>query len=166
METALELFVHELRSCYDGERREARALKTMERKVTNPQLLPLIADLRKASEGHVTRLEEAFQLIGEEPRGQESSSVKGLLKEFSIFVRDEHPASGVLDVYAADHAMSLAQEGMDEYESLMQLAERAGLMHSIPKLGDLFEPGMKEERRLARKLKKVSEKLVDKLRPS
>ena len=47
-----------------------------------------------------------------------------------------------------------------------QLAERAGLMHSVPKLGDLFEPGMKQERRLARKLKKVSEKLVDELRPS
>src|SRR2546423_7087456 len=152
METALDLFLRELRSTYDGERRQVRGLKTMERKVSNADLRPLVEDLRRASEEQVDRLEEAFELIGEEPKPQESSSVKGLLQEFSSFARDEHPTSEVLDLYAADHAMSLAQEGIADYESLMQLAERAGLMHSVPKLGDLFEPGMKQERRLARKL--------------
>src|SRR5205823_8241595 len=113
---ALDLFLHELRSTYDGERRIVRGLKTMERKVSNADLRPLVEDLRRASEEHVGRLEEAFELIGEDPKTQESSSVKGLLQEFSSFVRDEHPTPEVLDLYAADHAMSLAQEGMAEYE--------------------------------------------------
>ncbi|MCA1831778.1 MAG: DUF892 family protein, partial [Actinobacteria bacterium] len=82
METAHELFEHELQSAYDGVKRLERGLGPMTKAASHPQLSTRVGDLNTAVKEQARRLEEIFELIDQKPQKQESKAVKAFLDEF------------------------------------------------------------------------------------
>jgi ferritin-like metal-binding protein YciE len=165
METAQELFEHELRSMYEGVKRLGRGMGPMQKAASHPELSTKVQELHEAIKEQSTRLEEIFELLGRKPEKQESKTVKGFLDEFRSF-KEQRPEKEVMDVFLAHSATDLAQYAMDEYQTMLEVAEQAGATNSSPKIADNLQVSMKEHKKIHKDIKKLSDQLVSQLRPA
>jgi ferritin-like metal-binding protein YciE len=81
MKTLKDLFLNELADMYDAERRTVKALPKMASDATWEKLKKAILFHLKETEGHVTKLEQVFQLFDEPAKGKTCEATVGLLKE-------------------------------------------------------------------------------------
>ena len=75
------LFTNELKDVLNAERQLVQALPKMARAAESQELQNAFTDHLKETEGHVTRLEKIFGLIGETARGKKCKGMEGLLEE-------------------------------------------------------------------------------------
>ena len=159
METAKDLFVHELQDIYDAENKLVNALETMSNKVEDEQLSKSFAEHRTVTESQVKRLEKVFSLIDRKPSREKCDGINGLISEFSSFIKEEEPEGKVLNVFATGAAQKVEYYEICSYKSLIKLADLLGLSEAA----QLFEESLKEEQETADELETMSEKLGQEL---
>ena len=159
METARDLFEHELRDIYDAEHKLVRALDTMATKVSNPELSQSFKEHQKVTEGQIKRLDQVFGIIDRAPRREACDGINGLISEFSSFVSDESPSEKVLDVFATAAAQKVEHYEICSYKALIKLSDQLGLSEAA----ELFEQTLREEQETATELETFSEKLGQEL---
>src|ERR1700761_9841215 len=76
-----ELFIDELKDIYWAEQHLAKALPKMIKGATSEDLKKTISDHLEQTKNHVTRLESAFESIGEKAKAVKCLAMEGLLKE-------------------------------------------------------------------------------------
>lgn len=159
MDTAKDLFEHELRDIYDAEHKLVNALETMANKVSNEQLSKSFQEHRTVTQTQIERLDKVFALIDRSPRREPCDGINGLISEFSGFVKDESPSEKVLDVFATAAAQKVEHYEICSYKSLIKLSDTLGLTEAA----ELFEQNLREEQETATELETMSEKLGQEL---
>src|SRR5689334_3220758 len=76
-----ELFLHVVQDIYYAEQQILKALPEMIEKATNRELTAALKAHLGETEKHVQRLEQAFDLLGEKPKGTTCPAIDGILKE-------------------------------------------------------------------------------------
>ncbi|HMI06988.1 MAG TPA: ferritin-like domain-containing protein [Flavobacterium sp.] len=76
-----ELFVDSLKDIYWAEKALTKALPKMAKNATSEELTTALQDHLKVTEGHVTRLEQVFESIGEKAVAKKCDAMDGLIKE-------------------------------------------------------------------------------------
>ena len=76
-----ELFIDEMKDIYWAEQHLAKALPKMIKDATSDELKQAISDHLEQTKNHVTRLESAFESIGEKAKAVKCEAMTGLLKE-------------------------------------------------------------------------------------
>lgn len=127
MDTARELFEHELRDIYDAEEKLVRATEAMSNKATDEKLAASFKEHSEVTKGQVRRLESVFTAIGREPRREKCDGINGLIEEFSSFVKDKNPTPEVLDFFAIGAATKVEHYEINAYKSLISLAGALGI---------------------------------------
>lgn len=155
METAHELFIHELTDMLGAEKQLVDALTKQEELATRPELKKAFASHKAQTEKQVQRLEQVFESIGEEAEEKECKGVAGLVEEFESFVEEEEPSSDILDVVAIGAAKKVETYEINAYNSLIELAESMG--HD--KATKLLNQNLKEEEATLQKLETLGEKI-------
>jgi ferritin-like metal-binding protein YciE len=154
MQTAHELFIHELQDMLDAEQQLVEALGQQVEESSRP-------DLRKAFEAHraqtrkqVQRLEQVFQSIDEQPQESECAGLRGLIEEHDNF-KQEGPSEDLLDIFNVGAASKVERYEITAYESLIRLAQ----MMAHRKAVQLLKQSLKEEQQTLRKMEAFSKKL-------
>jgi ferritin-like metal-binding protein YciE len=78
-----DLFLDELRDLYSAEKQLTKALPKMAKGVASDQLRAAIEAHLEETEGHVQRLEQIFETLGEKGTGKTCAAMEGLIKEGS-----------------------------------------------------------------------------------
>jgi ferritin-like metal-binding protein YciE len=133
MNTAFELFVHELRDMLNAENKLTRALTEQELESTRPDLRQAFADHRKQTEQQAVRLLDIFREIGEIPSQAECKGIAGLVEEKQEFMK-HHPSRDVLDIFNVAAAIKVERYEISAYESLILLAHQLRLINAVQKL--------------------------------
>ncbi len=81
MKTLQDLFLDQLADMYDAEQRILRALPKMAKNATCPKLRAAFEKHLKETEGHTTKLEQAFASIGQDANSQKCKATVGILDE-------------------------------------------------------------------------------------
>lgn len=81
IKTMDDLFLHVLQDTYYAEEQILKALPNMVQKATNRDLTAAFKSHLEETERHVQRLEQAFELIGESPKGTACPAIDGIIKE-------------------------------------------------------------------------------------
>ena len=155
MQTAHELFIHELTDMLSAERQLFEALGEQADNATNNQLKKTFESHRAQTEKQVERLEKCFEELGEEAEETECKGIKGLIEEYQTFANEEDPAEDILDVFAIDAAKKVEDYEIDAYKSMIELADM--MEHS--KVSKLLQQNLKEEESTREKLEKLGEKI-------
>lgn len=155
METAKDLFLHELKDIYYAENKLTKELKQMASQVSNDQLASALEEHRGVTERQLERLDQVFELLGERPAGEKCDGIEGLLEEFKSFVTDQKPEDRILDVFATGAGIKVELYEMAAYGSLIRLADLIGLSEAA----ELFQTTLNEEEDAARELEQMNEKL-------
>jgi ferritin-like metal-binding protein YciE len=151
-----DLFLHVLQDIYYAENQILKALPDMIEKATNRDLAAAFKSHLGETEQQVARLEQAFQLLGQEPKGASCPAIDGIIDEA------EDIAGEVKDKRVLDAALIAAAQAVEHYEmtrygTLIAWAEELG-KDAVAKL---LNTTLNEEKAADKKLTTIAEKKVN-----
>lgn len=155
MQTAKELFIHELNDIFDAEQKLVEALGEQEEANNLPALKQAFSMHRLQTEGQVERLQQVFEELGEEPEGEECKGIKGLIEERTTIVEEEDPSEDLLAIIDVGAAIKVESYEINAYTGLISLAEELGLKKAVR----LLTQNMKEEQQTLKKMQQFEKKL-------
>ena len=154
MQTAHELFIHELQDMLDAEQQLVEALGEQAEESSRPDLQKAFQSHQQQTQKQVERLHQVFESIGEEPEETECAGIRGLLEEHNNF-KQEDPSEDILDIFNAGAAEKVESYEICAYEGLIRLAKEMG--HK--KAERLLNQNLKEEQQTLKKMQGFSKKL-------
>ena len=155
MQTAHELYIHELNDMLSAEQMLVEALQEQADAASNTQLKKAFESHLAQTQKQVERLQRCFEEIGEEPEDEECKGMKGLVEEFRSFVQEKNPSPDILDHFACGAAAKVEQYEIKGYESLIELAESMEHNQAVK----LLNQSLKEEQSTLEKMEKFGERL-------
>lgn len=136
-----DFFAHELKDLYDAETLLVDALGVLAREATDPEVRAAFEEHREQTRVQLERLEEVFDIFGQEPnRGEGCAGVRGLLEEKKSLDRHQ-PSAPVLQLANLSAAAKAERYEISAYESLIQLAS----MMDLDDVAELLEASLEEE---------------------
>jgi ferritin-like metal-binding protein YciE len=154
MQTAHEFFIHELTDMLDAERKLVEALGQQAEECNRPELQKAFENHQKQTEGQVERLEQCFEILGEEPEETECKGIKGLIEEHDSF-KEEDPAADIMDIFNVGAATKVERYEISGYESLIRLAD----LMEHKKVSRLLQQNLREEEQTLKKMEGFGKKL-------
>ena len=148
-----KLFVEELKDLYSAETQITKALPKLVKAATSAELRGAFEHHLKETEGHVKRLEQVFEILGESPKGKTCDGMKGVLSEGEETV-DETQEGDVRDVGLISAAQRVEHYEMAGYGSVRSYAERLGQQ----RIAQLLQATLEEEKAADKKLTEIAQK--------
>jgi ferritin-like metal-binding protein YciE len=105
-----DLYIDELRDIYDAENRLVKALPKLAKASTSKELRSGFEAHLEQTRGHVDRLEEIFESLGEKPAGKKCAGMIGLIKE------GEEMLDADFEAEVRDAAIISAAQRVEHYE--------------------------------------------------
>ena len=151
-----DLHLHVLQDLYYAENQIKKALPDMVEKATNRELSAAFTAHLGETEKQIARLESAFELLGQEPKGTSCPAIDGIIKEANE-VAGECDDKKVLDVALIAAAQAVEHYEITRYGSLIAWSEELG--HEA--VAKLLSTNLKEEKAADKKLTRIGESKVN-----
>lgn len=159
VDTLEKLFVDELKDIYSAENQITKALPKLVKAATSKDLRTAFEKHLKETEGHVERLEQIFEILGESPKGKTCNGMKGVLEEGSEMLHETEEGE-VRDQGLISAAQRVEHYEMAAYGTVRSYAQRL----SQPQIVKLLEATLEEEKAADQKLTEISQKSQTKSR--
>jgi ferritin-like metal-binding protein YciE len=155
MQTAHELFIHELNDMLDAERKLVEALGKQAEESSRPDLKKAFDTHQEQTQKQVERLEQCFESIDEEPEERECKGIQGLIDEHDSFMDEEDPSEDLIDIFNVGAGTKVERYEISAYEGLIRLAD----LMEHKKASKLLSQNLREEEQTLKKLEGFSKKL-------
>jgi ferritin-like metal-binding protein YciE len=156
LDTLKTLYIDELRDIYNAENQLLKALPKMAKAASSDELKDAFEKHLEQTKGHVERLEEVFQDIGETPKGKTCKAMKGLIEEGSEILKEEGEES-VLDAAIIVAAQKVEHYEIASYGSVRTFAQLLGKDRSA----ELLQATLDEESEANELLNNLAEEIVN-----
>jgi ferritin-like metal-binding protein YciE len=156
IESMEDLFLEQVEDLYDAEKRLVKALPKMAEASTSQTLRQAFESHLMETEGHVSRLETIFRILGQDPKSHTCDAMKGLISEGEDVVSDIDQSS------LRDAGLIAAANRVEHYEiaaygSARTFADILGLTEAAL----LLEQTLQEEKKADQKLTQLAESMIN-----
>ena len=153
-----EVLTDQLKDLLHAENQLVKALPKMAKAAHDEQLKTAFQDHLEQTKGHVERLKQAFEMLGETARAKPCKGMAGLVEEGSETI-DEGKE---LDPVGADLALIAAAQRVEHYE-IAAYGTAATLAEKINRedVAQLLNETLEEEKEADQLLTQVSQPLLD-----
>ncbi|MGH9530318.1 MAG: ferritin-like domain-containing protein [Terriglobales bacterium] len=148
-----DLYLDELRDLYNAENQLVKALPKMAKAATSEELSSGFEEHLEQTKGHVQRLEQIFESLGESPKGKKCAGMEGLVKEGSELPDDFEGA--VLDAGLISAAQRVEHYEIATYGTVIAFAELLGESEQQSLLSETLQ----EEKETDQKLTELSKEI-------
>jgi ferritin-like metal-binding protein YciE len=152
-----ELFLDELKDIYWAEKHLTKALPKMAKAATTDELRTAIENHLAETENHVSRLEQAFESIGEKAVAKKCEAMAGLIKEGEEIIADTEKGTITRDAGIISAAQKVEHYEIASYGTLRTLAGVLGYNTAA----ELLEATLKEEKKPDELLTQVAESSIN-----
>jgi ferritin-like metal-binding protein YciE len=151
-----DLLVNQIEDLYDAENRLLDALPKMAEAAHSPQLKQAFQSHLEETRGHVTRLEQVFESLGQAPKRETCQAMKGLIAEGEEAIK----AKG--DPLVKDAALIAAAQRVEHYEMAGYGTARS-LANQLARdrAATVLQETLEEEKAADRKLNDIAESSVN-----
>lgn len=156
LETLKDLFVNELKDVFDAEHQILKALPKMTKAASLTELQTAFEEHLQQTKGHVTRLEQVFEIMGERAQRKKCDGMKGLLEEGESLMEEDAEAS-VRDAGLIAGAQRVEHYEMAAYGSLKSWATQL----NNDEAAGLLEETLAEEKAADQKLSEIANSAVN-----
>lgn len=156
MKTMEELFNALLQDVYYAEKQLTKALPKLAKEAQNKELKKAFADHLKETEGHVERLEKAFDMIGKPAKGKKCDAIVGIIEEGKEVI-DEVDDDRVLDAGLIASGQAAEHYEIARYGTLIAWAKLIGK----PQVARLLHETLQEEKHADELLTKIADRAVN-----
>ena len=151
-----KLLLDGIKDLYWAENHLVKVLPKMIRSAFDADLQAAIKDHLEITKGHVTRLEQVFDLLGKNPQAKKCDAMEGLSKEGEGIIESTEPGSS-----ARDQGIIMASQKVEHYE----IASYTGLSKLATNLGhteiaSLLQKTLAEEKESDKILTAVSDAIA------
>jgi ferritin-like metal-binding protein YciE len=154
MQTAQDLFIHELGDMYDAEHRIAKMLPTLAQECNNDQVRNAFQMHEQQTRQQIQNLEQCFQALGTKPPKTTCGVIEGLKQEHDTFLK-EHPAKDVLTMFDLGGASKTAHYEIASYTGLVAKARLMGQQQCA----QLLHQNLQQEQEMSKKVEQLSHQL-------
>lgn len=147
LETPRELFVHELSDILSAEHIILKLLPELAREARHPEVKTAFTEHRAETEGQITRLDEVFALLGEQPEKTTCHAAEGLKKEHEA-LHEEQPSPAVLELGNLGGAAKTEHYEIASYTLAVQMARDLGERD----VAALLKESLDEEQAMAKRV--------------
>jgi ferritin-like metal-binding protein YciE len=149
-----DLYIEELRDLYHAEKQILKALPKVIENTKSSELSTALSNHLEETKGHVTRLEQVFQLHNLEAKAETCEGMKGILSEGEdILGHDEN--LDVRDAGIVAGCQKVEHYEIASYGSVRTWAEQMGHKQSAR----LLQQTLDEEKRADQKLTEIAQRL-------
>jgi|SRR5579875_3058606 len=153
MDTARDLFQHELLDMYDAEHRIITALPSMVKEATDPALQKAFEQHEQQTQQHIKRIEDCCKSLGIEAKRETCPGMAGLITEHERFLK-EKPSPPVLTLFLMDAGQKVEHYEIVGYRGLIDLAKQVGETACV----DLLSQTLNDEESMAEQLETIEQK--------
>jgi ferritin-like metal-binding protein YciE len=150
------LYVNELRDLYNAENQLVKALPKLAKAASSEELKDAFDKHLEQTKGHVERLEEVFEELGEKPKGKTCQAMKGLIEEGSEIL-DKDGDESVIDAGIIVAAQKVEHYEIAGYGSVRTFAELLGKNRSA----ELLQTTLDEESETNELLNNLAQEIVN-----
>jgi ferritin-like metal-binding protein YciE len=151
-----DLFLHTLQDIYYAENKILKSLPEMIENASEGQLKSGLKVHLGETKGHVQRLEQVFQMLGQKAKAVNCPAIDGIIEEAEE-VTGEVEDKDVLDAAIIAAGQAVEQHEITRYGSLIAWAKRLGRND----VAQVLEQTLKEEKAADRKLTDIAESKVN-----
>ena len=155
LESLRDLYILELRDLYNAENQLVKALPKMAKAASEPKLQKAFESHLEETKGHVERLEQILDALGEKPTGETCHAMKGLVEEGGEFIKAKGNES-VIDAGLIGAAQRVEHYEIAGYGTARALAEHLGEDEAV----DLLQQTLDEEAAADKKLTEIAESSI------
>ena len=151
-----KLMIEELKDLYNAEKQLTKALPKLAKNATSDELRDLLESHLEETEHQISRLEEAFEMLGEKPRGKHCEGIAGIVEEGSNLLQEDFDGP-VLDAGIIAGAQRTEHYEIAAYGSVMAWAKTLGLND----IASLLDETLEEEKAADEKLSALAESSIN-----
>jgi ferritin-like metal-binding protein YciE len=149
-----ELFVDELKDLYSAEKQITRALPKLVKAATSDELREAFQSHLEETNGHVARLEKAFEILGKSPKGKTCVGMKGVLEEGAEVLEDTDKGE------VRDAGLISAAQRVEHYEMAgYGTARDFAMLLGQDEIAELLQETLEEEKAADEKLTAISKQV-------
>jgi ferritin-like metal-binding protein YciE len=156
LDTLQKLYTDELRDLYNAENQLVKALPKMAKAASSDDLKDAFEKHLEQTKGHVERLEQVFEELGEKPKGKTCRAMKGLIEEGSEILKEDGEDS-VIDAGIIVAAQKVEHYEIAGYGSVRTFAHLLGQN----KAAELLQTTLDEEAETNQLLNRLAESIVN-----
>jgi ferritin-like metal-binding protein YciE len=156
LDTLQKLYTDELRDLYNAENQLVKALPKMAKAASSKDLKAAFEKHLEQTKGHVERLEQVFEELGEKPKGKTCRAMKGLIEEGSEILKEDGEDS-VIDAGIIVAAQKVEHYEIAGYGSVRTFAHLLGQN----KAAELLQTTLDEEAETNQLLNRLAEGIVN-----
>ena len=156
MNSLKELYLEELKDLYSAEKQLVKALPKMAKNATNAELKQAFTNHLQETEGHVERLEQIFEMLGETSLRKKCKGMEGLIEEAKELL-EEDASEEVLDAGLISKAQHVEHYEMAGYGTVRTYARQLGFVEQA----DLLQETLDEEGKANELLTLIAETSVN-----
>jgi ferritin-like metal-binding protein YciE len=145
------LFLDTLKDIYYAEKQILKALPKMAKAAASDQLRAAFEKHHDETEGHVSRLEQIFDLIDKPARGKKCDAIEGIIDEGKE-IMDEYEGESALDAGLLAAAQAVEHYEISRYGTLRTWADKLGIKNAVK----LLDQTLAEERKTDETLTKLA----------
>jgi len=149
-----ELYVDELKDLFSAENQLTKALPKMAKAATSDELRQGFEEHLEQTKGHVERLQQIFDMLGEKATGKKCLGMEGLVKE-GAEVMEEDFEEAVMDAALISAAQRVEHYEIAGYGTVIAFAEQLGEQEQASLLKETLE----EEKETDEKLTELSKEI-------
>src|SRR4051812_40637365 len=157
IDSMTELLVDQLKDIYDAENRLTKAIPKLAKKARNEDLRTALQEHMQETEEQVTRLEQAFQLLGEKPKAKPCPGMKGIIEEGNEHVGEDYDDDDLRDAVIIGSAQRVEHYEMAAYGTAIAHAR----LLQQDEIVSLLEQTLEEEKAADAKLTEIAENVVN-----
>ncbi len=131
-----EFFKDSLKDIYWAEKHLTKALPKLAKAATSEELKNAFNDHLEATETHVERLEQVFEIMGEKPQAKKCDAMEGLSKEADSVIEETDEGTATRDVGLIIAAQKVEHYEIATYGGLATLANALGMDDAAELLGN------------------------------
>jgi ferritin-like metal-binding protein YciE len=141
------LYIDELKDLYSAETQLVKALPKMAKGAASEDLRKGFEEHLEQTKGHVQRLEQIFDSLGESPKGKKCKGMEGLIEEGSEALKEDYEGS-VLDAALIGAAQRVEHYEIAGYGTVRAMAEELGESEHVPLLTETLEEEKETDEKL------------------
>ncbi len=150
-----ELYVDELKDLYSAENQLIKALPKMAKGASSDKLRKGFEEHLQQTRGHVQRLEQIFEALGESPKGKKCKAMQGLVEEGSE-VLEEDFEDAVLDAALIGAAQRVEHYEIAAYGTVCAFADVLGETEHVSLLQETLEEEKETDEKLTELAKEIN----------
>ncbi|HSY65324.1 MAG TPA: ferritin-like domain-containing protein [Terriglobales bacterium] len=149
-----ELYIEELKDLYNAENQLVKALPKMAKAASSDELRQGFEDHLEQTKGHVQRLEQIFQALGESPKGKKCKGMEGLVEEGSEVMHEDFEGA-LMDAAIIGAAQRVEHYEIAAYGTVCAFAEELGETEQ----NSLLNETLQEEKETDEKLTHLAQQI-------